>query len=145
MVMASWGMYILERDVQPEVFGSIPAAMWWAVVTLTTVGYGDVIPVTGGGKIFAGMISLVGIGMMALPAGILAAGFTGEVHRRSRTYSRAVDTALADGALTEGDSRELEILREELGLSKEETMNTIIDARRKRSNLTNCPHCGEEI
>ena len=50
MVMASWGMYLLERDVQPEVFGSIPAAMWWAVVTLTTVGYGDVIPVTGGGN-----------------------------------------------------------------------------------------------
>lgn len=145
VVMASWGMYILERDVQAEVFGSIPAAMWWAVVTLTTVGYGDVVPVTGGGKMFAGLISLIGIGMMALPAGILAAGFTNEVHRRSRTYSRAVDIAYADGQLTEEDTRELEILREELGLSKEETMNTIIDARRKWSNLTNCPHCGEEI
>jgi voltage-gated potassium channel len=145
LVMASWGIYILERHVQAEVFGSIPAAMWWAVVTLTTVGYGDVVPVTDGGKMFAGLISLIGIGMMALPAGILAAGFTSEVHRRSRTYSRAVDIAFADGELTEHQIQELEILREELGLSREETMNTVLDARRKISSLTHCPHCGEEL
>lgn len=145
LVMASWGIYLLERNVQAEVFGSIPAAMWWAVITLTTVGYGDVVPITSGGKMFAGLISLIGIGMMALPAGILAAGFTGEVHRRSRTFSRAVDIAFADGKLTEYESQELEMLREELGLSKEETINTIMDARRKISSLTHCPHCGEEL
>jgi voltage-gated potassium channel len=145
LVMASWGIYILERVVQPDVFGSIPAAMWWAVVTLTTVGYGDVVPVTDGGKMFAGLISLIGIGMMALPAGILAAGFTSEVHRRSRTYARAVDIAYADGQLSADESRELEILREELGLSKEEAMNADLDARRKWSIPGNCPHCGEEL
>ena len=145
LVMASWGIYILERNVQAEVFGSIPAAMWWAVVTLTTVGYGDVVPITGGGKMFAGLISLIGIGMMALPAGILAAGFTSEVHRRSRTFSRAVDIAFVDGKLGEHESQELEILREELGLSKEETINTILDAQRRISSLTHCPHCGEEL
>jgi len=145
MVMASWGIYILERDVQADVFGSIPAAMWWAVVTLTTVGYGDVVPITGGGKIFAGLISLIGIGMMALPAGILAAGFTSEVHRRSRNYSRAVDIAFADGVLSESQGLKLEILREELGLSKEETINTIVDARRKWSKVSQCPHCGNDI
>lgn len=145
LVIASWGIYILERIEQPDVFGSIPAAMWWAMVTLTTVGYGDVVPITDGGKIFAGLISLVGIGMMALPAGILAAGFTSEVHRRSRTYSRAVEIAYADGQLSEEESRELEILREELGLSKEETINTRLDAERQWSKLSNCPHCGENI
>lgn len=145
LVIASWGIYILEKVVQPDVFGSIPAAMWWAVVTLTTVGYGDVVPVTDGGKIFAGLISLIGIGMMALPAGILAAGFTSEVHRRSRTYARAVDTAYADGQLSTDESRELETLRVELGLSKEEVMNADVDARRKRSIPTNCPHCGQEL
>jgi voltage-gated potassium channel len=145
LVMASWGIYILERVVQPDVFGSIPAAMWWAVVTLTTVGYGDVVPVTDGGKMFAGLISLIGIGMMALPAGILAAGFTSEVHRRSRTYARAVDIAYADGQLSADESRELEILREELGLSKEEAMNADLDARPKWSIPSNCPHCGEEL
>ncbi|NOR40696.1 MAG: ion transporter [Gammaproteobacteria bacterium] len=145
LVMASWGIYLLERLVQPDVFGSIPAAMWWAVVTLTTVGYGDVVPVTDGGKMFAGLISLIGIGMMALPAGILAAGFTSEVHRRSRTYSRAVEIAYSDGQLTTQEAQELEILREELGLSKEETINTHLDAKRKWSNLTECPHCGEEL
>jgi len=145
LVVASWGIYVLGRLVQPEVFGSIPAAMWWAVVTLTTVGYGDAVPITGGGKVFAGLISLIGIGMMALPAGILAAGFTSEVHRRGRTYSRAVEIAYADGHLSEDESRELEILREELGLSKEETMSTKQDVKRRISKLTNCPHCGEEL
>ena len=53
LVMASWGVYILERVEQPDVFGSIPSAMWWAVVTLTTVGYGDFVPLTPGGKLFA--------------------------------------------------------------------------------------------
>ena len=137
LVMASWGVYILERVEQPDVFGSIPSAMWWAVVTLTTVGYGDFVPLTPGGKLFAGLISLLGIGMMALPAGILAAGFSSEVRRRNRTYSRAVDLAYADGKLTEDEARDLEILREELGLSKEEVVNVHLDAGRHHW-ITSC-------
>ena len=114
-------------------------------VTMTTVGYGAIVPIPNGGKLFAGLISLVGIGMMALPAGILAAGFTSEVHRRSGTYSRAVNLAYADGHLSEDESRELEVLREELGLSKEETINTKLDAQRRLSKSSNCPHCGKDI
>jgi voltage-gated potassium channel len=69
------GMYFVEGKVQPEQFGSIPRAMWWAVATLTTVGYGDAYPITPIGKMFASFIALVGIAAVALPAGIFAAAF----------------------------------------------------------------------
>jgi len=75
LVLASCLMYFVEHEAQPEAFSSIPAAMWWAVVTLTTVGYGDVYPVTPLGKFLGSMIALLGIAMFALPAGILASGF----------------------------------------------------------------------
>jgi voltage-gated potassium channel len=71
-------MYYAEHDDQPEKFASIPAAMWWAVETLTTVGYGDAVPKTVVGKIIASIISLLGIAVFALPAGILGAGFADE-------------------------------------------------------------------
>lgn len=75
LVLVSSLMYYLEKDVQPEAFGSIPAALWWGVVSLTTVGYGDTYPVTVLGKFFGGLIALIGIGVIALPAGIIASGF----------------------------------------------------------------------
>ena len=75
LIVASSLMYYFERDVQPAVFGSIPNAMWWAIITLTTVGYGDAYPVTIMGRFLASIIALLGIGMFALPAGILSAGF----------------------------------------------------------------------
>ena len=83
MLLAAGGMHMVEEAAQPEEFGSIPAAMWWTVATLTTVGYGDVVPVTGPGKVLAGFISLIGIAMVALPAGILAAGFAEQARRDS--------------------------------------------------------------
>lgn len=69
-------MYMVEGEVQPDAFGSIPRALWWSMATLTTVGYGDVYPITATGKILASLMSLVGIGAVAMPAGILAAAFT---------------------------------------------------------------------
>ena len=67
LLIASSLMYYVEHDAQPEVFSSIPATMWWGVVTLTTVGYGDVFPVTGIGKVLGSIIAILGIGMFALP------------------------------------------------------------------------------
>lgn len=75
LTFASGVMYILERDAQPEAFGSIPAAMWWGAVTLTTVGYGDVYPITAAGKVCATAIALLSLGLFGLPAAILASGF----------------------------------------------------------------------
>jgi len=81
LICASGLVYFAERDAQPQQFSSIPAAMWWGAVTLTTVGYGDIFPVTPLGKVIDGVIALLGIGLFALPAGILAAGFTEELSR----------------------------------------------------------------
>ena len=75
-------MFVFEKSAQPEAFGSIPAALWWGIVTLTTVGYGDVAPVTVGGKIFGGLVTVMGVAMFALPAGILASGFNQEIRKR---------------------------------------------------------------
>jgi voltage-gated potassium channel len=74
-------LYFVEGSVQPEAFGSIPRAMWWAMATLTTVGYGDVYPITVMGKICAGIISLISIGVVALPAGIIAANFSDKLKK----------------------------------------------------------------
>ena len=75
LLLSSAVMYEVEREAQPNAFPNIPSAMWWGVVTLTTVGYGDIYPVTPLGKFIGAIISLLGIGLFALPAGIIASGF----------------------------------------------------------------------
>jgi voltage-gated potassium channel len=76
-------LYHFEHEAQPEAFSSIPAAMWWGVATLTTVGYGDIYPVTSIGRFFASVIALMGVGLVALPAGILGSGFVAIKRRQS--------------------------------------------------------------
>lgn len=76
LVIVSTVMFLVEGPVQPELFSSIPATMWWGIATLTTVGYGDMVPITTAGKIFGGMIAILGIGLFALPAGILSSGLS---------------------------------------------------------------------
>ncbi len=82
MLISSSLMYFAEREAQPDKFSSIPAAMWWAVATLTTVGYGDVYPVTPLGRCVAAVIAVLGIGLFALPAGLLGAAFLEELQRK---------------------------------------------------------------
>ncbi|MEW6144477.1 MAG: ion transporter [Thermodesulfobacteriota bacterium] len=82
IILASSLMYYIEHDQQPEAFSSIPAAMWWAVVTLSTVGYGDVLPLSPLGKFVAACVSILGIALFAIPAGIIASGFVEEMRRR---------------------------------------------------------------
>jgi voltage-gated potassium channel len=85
LVVSSSLLYYCENAVQPDVFSSIPATMWWAVATLTTVGYGDMYPITIPGKLCASIIAILGIGMFALPTGILGAGFVEEIQNRKET------------------------------------------------------------
>lgn len=70
--LSSVGIYYFERNAQPEAFGSITQSLWWAIVTLTTVGYGDSFPVTVGGKVFTAIVLLIGLGTVAVPSGLLA-------------------------------------------------------------------------
>lgn len=88
VLLASSLMYFAERDSQPDKFSSIPAAMWWAVATLSTVGYGDVYPVTAAGKLLGAVIAVLGIGMFALPTSILGAAFVKELSQRMTQESR---------------------------------------------------------
>jgi len=75
LIIISSIMYYVERGTQPEAFSSIPATMWWGVSTLTTVGYGDIVPMTTLGKALGGLFAIIGVGLFALPAGILSSGF----------------------------------------------------------------------
>ena len=83
LILASSAIYYVEVDTQPDVFTSIPAAMWWGISALTTVGYGDIAPVTPLGKVLGGIIQLLGIAIFALPAGIIAAGYEEESRRKA--------------------------------------------------------------
>ncbi len=82
MVFAAAAMHAVEGTVQPKIFGTIPDAMWWAISTLTTVGYGDAVPITAAGRIVAGITMILGVGLFALPVGIVASGFVDSIHRR---------------------------------------------------------------
>jgi voltage-gated potassium channel len=90
LLLASVAMYLAESDLQPDNFGDIPSTMWWAVVTLSTVGYGDVIPVTAIGKIIAGCVMIMGIAFFALPVGIIANGFQQEIKQSDFVVSFAM-------------------------------------------------------
>lgn len=94
LILASSGIYLIESKVQPDKFGSIPEAMWWAMATLTTVGYGDVTPITGWGKFFGSMVTIIGMGMVALPAGILASGFAEQLAQRRDNFRMVVEALL---------------------------------------------------
>lgn len=79
ILFSASAIYFLENKSQPEVFSSITASIWWATISLATVGYGDIVPITIWGKIFASIISLVGIGIVAIPTGIISASFVEEI------------------------------------------------------------------
>lgn len=86
LLITSTLMYYVENNAQPEHFSSIPETMWWGIATLTTVGYGDVYPITPLGKLLGGGIAVIGIGLFALPTGILASGFSEELARKKLNF-----------------------------------------------------------
>jgi voltage-gated potassium channel len=85
LIISSGLMYYIEREAQPDKFNSILSTMWWGVMTLTTIGYGDVYPVTPLGKLIGSFIAVLGIGLFVLPAGILAAGFSSEIANQAQS------------------------------------------------------------
>ena len=96
--LAACGIHYFERVEQPEEFGSILDSMWWAIVTLTTVGYGDVYPITPGGKIFTALVTLVGVGLIAIPSGLLASVLTeARVERKKEKNEEDVENESTEG------------------------------------------------
>lgn len=145
LIMASCGIYLIEHDVQPDKFGSIPDAMWWAMATLTTVGYGDVVPITPVGRFFGGVITMLSMGMVAIPTGLLASSFAEQLRKRREVFHEAVLHSLIDGHVDEEERAHLEALRVELGLSAAEANQAIKVMTNKRVHSQYCRHCGHKL
>jgi voltage-gated potassium channel len=105
VLFASTGMYFLEGHAQPDRFGSVPDAAWWAIATLTTVGYGDVTPITPLGRVFGSIVMVTGLCILALPVAIIASGFTQEVNRRDFVVNWSLMSRIP--MLAELDAREV--------------------------------------
>jgi voltage-gated potassium channel len=155
IIMTASGIYVVENKAQPEAFSSIPQSMWWAVVTLTTVGYGDVTPVTSLGKLLGALITILGVGIAALPAGILASGLANELNQRNQRLEQEFRELLqARGIDILHDEIEIERVRQKVGLPKEQAHNLIIQIMREkvleeeesvREKKCYCPHCGGKL
>lgn len=148
--IAATGVYFFEADAQPDSLGSIPKAMWWSIVSLTTLGYGDVVPITLGGRVFAGAMTLCAIGIVALPAGMLASRFSEELDKRKIEFSEFA-VSLIEGDNPDADEELLlEQKRQTLCLSQHDAKLLERKARegfaaKKPSAAKFCPHCGESL
>jgi voltage-gated potassium channel len=102
-------MFMLENEGQPEVFSSIPVAMWWAIETLTTVGYGDIVPMTAAGRVVGGCVSIIGIGTLALFSGLITVGFLDQLkaHREHHPHHPKVSVVVSEIAITQKIAPEL--------------------------------------
>lgn len=155
IVTASSGIYLVENHAQPQEFESIPKAMWWAVVTLTTVGYGDVTPITTAGKILGAIITILGVGLAALPAGILATGLANELAQRREELEQHFREQLVDSEFDLVQNQmTIDKIRRELGLDREQAQNIVLqvlreqalEQREKEVQKKNfCPNCGEAL
>lgn len=145
VILSASIIYSVEHDVQPEAFGSIPAAIWWSVVTMTTVGYGDVTPITFLGKFISIFIMLLGVGIVALPAAMLAAKFGDELRTRKKHLEREIVTALEDGIITNSEKHAIDELSSSMGISTHELEQLISSYKAQQALSFKCSKCGSEI
>lgn len=145
------GIYFFEKRAQPEVFGSIPEAMWWSIVTLTTLGYGDVVPITLGGRIFTGLMTVFAIGIVSLPAGMLASRFSEELSKRKLIFAEKVQEMNCDAQPTQHQQVTIDSIRQQLCLSESDAnfiFKNLSDKPVKQRLFIKhdtCPHCGKNI
>jgi len=147
MFISATGIFLCERYAQPDAFGSIPASMWWAFVTLTTVGYGDITPITIGGKIFGSVVMVCGVGIAAMPAGIFASSFVQLVkeqeRERRRTRNKRKRQTFAGGEglsheygelehldMSPSEQREVAYLMDDYKLSLKQAVGVVMHYRR---------------
>ncbi|HPQ97357.1 MAG: ion transporter [Thiothrix sp.] len=147
ILVAACGLYLVEGHIQPEAFGSIPRALWWATVTLTTVGYGDTVPATFVGKLLSSVIMIFGIAVAALPSAILASGLINELDRRREHFRNEVLLAYEDGKLDFAELRQLEKLRIKIGVSRADARIILEEARHthRMHTFLDCPHCNQSL
>jgi voltage-gated potassium channel len=142
IIIAASLMHSVEGKIQPDVFGSIIQSFWWAVVTMTTVGYGDVVPITAVGKVISTFIMLVGVGLVALPAGMLAARFGEELRERKKKLDAHITNALTDGYIDQEEYKALETLADKLEIEPYELQRSIQVLKQGQHGIK-CPHCGK--
>ena len=125
LFLSSALMYIAEHDSQPEKFSSIPETMWWGLITLTTVGYGDVSPITPLGKIIGAFTAIMGVCTVALLTGIVASAFANQRAQKAAILEAEINQALSDGVISDDEAQKIEKLRKELNLSPEHSKSLI--------------------
>ena len=145
VLFAACLMYMLENPAQPEAFSSIAQAIWWAAVTLTTVGYGDITPITFGGKMLGIVIMVLGVGTVALPAAMLAARFGDEIQAQRDELEAKVAESLDDGVLDPAERTAVEKLGQELGLPAAHVNKMIELQKQLHVDAGQCPHCGKKL
>lgn len=125
-------IYLAEHVVQPDAFGSIPQSLWWSLITLTTVGYGDVSPLTPIGKVIGGITALMGVCVVALMTGIVASAFSAQQERKKHLLEAEVTEALADGIITPEELAKIRELQRQLNLD-DDYVNALIGLISDRS------------
>ena len=133
--------YMIEGDEQPAVFNSIPAAMWWAIETLTTVGYGDMVPATVAGKLLGGLVSIVGIGTLALFSGVITVGFLEQLKTRREQRATVTVGAFAD----EHGVREIAPSADPLNRRQWRVASAAAPMASAEIPRETCPHCGQRL
>ncbi len=134
LFMSSAMMYIVENEAQPDKFSSIPQTMWWSLITLTTVGYGDVSPVTPIGQVIGAITALMGVCVVALLTGIVASAFSNQMSQRKIIIEAEIASALSDGVLSEDELMKIEKLRREFHLS-EQHVDALIKILKEQEHL----------
>ena len=119
LFLSSSMMYLAESDVQPDHFKSIPQTMWWSLITLTTVGYGDVYPVTPIGKFVGALTALMGVCTVALLTGIVASAFSSQMARREAIFEAEINAAMSDGIITSDEQQHIETIRARFNIPEE--------------------------
>lgn len=133
-VLTSSLIYFAEHRAQPDKFSSIPDAMYWSLITLTTVGYGDVSPVTWIGKVISVITALMGVSVVALLTGIIANAFSNQIARRKLIFEDQIREAMEDGVVDAVETRSLEELRKEFGLSKQQADALMRHVKREKKD-----------